>query len=171
MARRPSTTQILARQARLARYQRETGKTDRALAKEFNVSLEQLRNFQRRPAEQKAGWSHNKASQALYSAMGSPSGAGSTKVRGVRVSATKADRKILSEIPSDVPRIERLYQRNQTIRFRSQAQIWRDYADSQGLPHSFNSIKDMYDSDEISSRTYYAAVRKLHEAYGKKGKR
>lgn len=171
MTKRPSKTQILARQARLARYQRETRKTDKELASEFNVSLQQLRNFQRRPSEQRKGWSQNKASQKLYSAMGAPSGKGSTRVKGVRVSMRPVDREILNDIRTTQNRQFAMFQYIQEIRYKTEQQIWREYADAQGLPHSYYAIRDMYQSGEISSREYYAAVRKLHEAYGRRGKK
>lgn len=182
MAKRPTTRQIIARQERLERYQRATGKSNKEIARQYGITTKQVENFKRPANVQRKGWSHATASQKLFQSVGPPSGKGSSKVEGVRV--IRAYTQVQREAPSvrnlnrqERDRIERselvvqsynIYRGPEAENEYQSKLEWAEWTEEHGLPVSWSDIEDMYENGEIDYDDYHEALDALREIYGKK---
>ncbi len=86
MAKRPSVTQIRARQIKLLRYQLTTGKSDAQVARDFGISSDTVRRVKNAtPRQLRKSWNRSPDLRTAYSEVGPVSGKGSTKAKGVRL--------------------------------------------------------------------------------------
>lgn len=181
MAKRPSARQIIARQKRLERYQRATGKSNADIAKQYGLSTEQVRRFKEPASTQKRGWSKNIGSQTLFKAVGAPTGKGSTRVEGVRIVAAYTSPQRTAPYIRSLSRgeRERIYRSElvvesyNTYRGPDAQELydaklaWAEWTEEHGLPISIKDIRDMYDNGEIDEADYDEALSHLKDFYGK----
>lgn len=183
MAKRPTTTQIRARQVKLVRYQLTTKKTDAQVAKEFDLTTKQLRNIKSKsPKQLRRVWSRSTGLQKAYREVGPVSGKGSTRVKEVRLTPApfrgKALRRLRrSSVPVDIRDvrirqgivIEEYYiipGDVQATELHEARLSWAEWTEEHELPTSILAIQEMYDAGEIDDAAYSEAIAAWKEAYG-----